>query len=115
MYKPPELLPFLHSIRLGARRFRELHRLGDSRDVRRRLVRLRVEGALLELKGLLRLAHVALPHDYLNLVLTGQLVMECSDASGTGLLDTRKRSWDPSAVGAARVRYARGAGARAQF
>ena len=45
-----------------------------------------------------RLAHVALPHDYLNYVLTGSLVMECGDASGTGLLDTLSRQWDESAV-----------------
>ena len=45
-----------------------------------------------------RLAHVALPHDYLNYVLTGNLVMEGSDASGTGFLDldasAPRASWD---------------------
>lgn len=45
-----------------------------------------------------RLAHVALPHDYLNFILTGQLSMECGDASGTGLLDTRAREWDADAA-----------------
>lgn len=40
-----------------------------------------------------RLAHVALPHDYLNLLLTGSLRMEFGDASGTALLDVRRRSW----------------------
>ena len=45
-----------------------------------------------------RLAHVSLPHDYLNYVLTGQLVMECGDASGTGLLDTKTRQWDEAAI-----------------
>jgi xylulokinase len=45
-----------------------------------------------------RLAHVALPHDYLNYVLTGELVMECGDASGTGLLDTKARCWDTAAI-----------------
>ena len=44
-----------------------------------------------------KLAHVALPHDYLNLQLTGSLVMECGDASGTGLLDTASRQWDDGA------------------
>ena len=39
-----------------------------------------------------RLRHVALPHDYLNYMLTGALVMEGSDASGTGLLDTTSRA-----------------------
>lgn len=40
-----------------------------------------------------RLAHVALPHDYLNVLLTGSLRMEFGDASGTALLDVRRRSW----------------------
>ncbi|CAK0812888.1 unnamed protein product [Prorocentrum cordatum] len=45
-----------------------------------------------------RLAHVALPHDYLNYVLTGQLVMECGDASGTGMLDVVSRQWDATSA-----------------
>jgi xylulokinase len=40
-----------------------------------------------------RLAHVALPHDFLNLRLTGTLRMEYGDASGTALLDVRRRAW----------------------
>jgi len=40
-----------------------------------------------------RLARVLLPHDYLNLFLTGRHCMECGDASGTGLLDVRRRQW----------------------
>ncbi|MFM8716024.1 MAG: FGGY family carbohydrate kinase, partial [Spartobacteria bacterium] len=40
-----------------------------------------------------KLAHVALPHDFLNLRLTGTLRMEFGDASGTALLDVRTRSW----------------------
>ncbi|MEI8292680.1 MAG: xylulokinase [bacterium] len=40
-----------------------------------------------------RLAHVALPHDFLNLRLTGTLRMEFGDASGTALLDVRTRRW----------------------
>lgn len=40
-----------------------------------------------------RLAHVALPHDFLNLRLTGTLRMEFGDASGTALLDVRTRQW----------------------
>ena len=40
-----------------------------------------------------RLAHVALPHDYLNHYLTGSLRMEYGDASGTALLDVRRRVW----------------------
>ena len=45
-----------------------------------------------------RLAHIALPHDYLNYVLTGRLVAECGDASGTGLLDPKTRTWDEDAA-----------------
>ena len=40
-----------------------------------------------------RLATVLLPHDYLNFWLTGQKSMEYGDASGTALLDVRKRQW----------------------
>lgn len=40
-----------------------------------------------------RLAHIALPHDFLNLRLTGSLRMEFGDASGTALLDVRSRTW----------------------
>lgn len=40
-----------------------------------------------------RLAHVALPHDFLNLRLTGDLRMEYGDASGTALLDVCRRVW----------------------
>ena len=40
-----------------------------------------------------RLAHVALPHDFLNLKLTGTLRMEFGDASGTALMDVRTRTW----------------------
>lgn len=40
-----------------------------------------------------RMATILLPHDYLNFYLTGERVMECGDASGTGLLDIRSRTW----------------------
>jgi xylulokinase len=40
-----------------------------------------------------RLAAVLLPHDYVNFYLTGERAMEYGDASGTGLLDVRSRSW----------------------
>ena len=36
---------------------------------------------------------ILLPHDYLNLWLTGERFMECGDASGTGWLDVRARAW----------------------
>ncbi len=40
-----------------------------------------------------RLTSVLLPHDYLNLWLTGERQMEYGDASGTGLMDVRTRKW----------------------
>jgi xylulokinase len=40
-----------------------------------------------------RLTNVMLPHDYLNLWLTGERQMEYGDASGTGLMDVRTRKW----------------------
>ncbi|HTL67224.1 MAG TPA: xylulokinase [Lacunisphaera sp.] len=45
-----------------------------------------------------RLRHVLLPHDYLNFHLTGNYFMEPGDASGTALLDVRKRTWSPAAL-----------------
>ncbi len=47
-----------------------------------------------------KLATVLLPHDYLNFWLTGQRVMEHGDASGTALLDVRKRKWSEEILGA---------------
>ena len=46
-----------------------------------------------EPKHFAKLATVLLPHDYLNFWLTGERVMEFGDASGTALLDIRKRKW----------------------
>src|SRR3954468_15116139 len=46
-----------------------------------------------EPKNYKQLATVLLPHDYLNFWLTGQKLMEYGDASGTALLDVRKRKW----------------------
>jgi D-xylulose kinase len=46
-----------------------------------------------EPKNFARLATVLLPHDYLNFWLTGEKVREYGDASGTALLDVRKRQW----------------------
>lgn len=40
-----------------------------------------------------RLHTILLPHDYLNFWLTGNKVMEYGDASGTALMDIRKRKW----------------------
>jgi xylulokinase len=36
---------------------------------------------------------VLLPHDYINFYLTGERAMEYGDASGTGLMDVRKKTW----------------------
>lgn len=44
-----------------------------------------------------RLAHVLLPHDWINLRLTGELAMEAGDASGTGLFDPAVRGFDARA------------------
>ncbi|WP_319417148.1 xylulokinase [Marispirochaeta aestuarii] len=46
-----------------------------------------------------RMAHVLLPHDYVNFVLTGEYSMEYGDASGTGLLNIRDRSWNAELCG----------------
>lgn len=40
-----------------------------------------------------RLAHILLPHDYVNYCLTGRYVMEPGDASGTALFDISRRAW----------------------
>jgi xylulokinase len=53
-----------------------------------------------EPKNYAKLATVLLPHDYLNYWLTGEAVMEYGDASGTALLDVRKRRWSKVAVDA---------------
>jgi xylulokinase len=45
-----------------------------------------------------KLRHVLLPHDYLNFHLTGNYGMEPGDASGTALLDVRKRTWSKAAI-----------------
>lgn len=47
-----------------------------------------------------RLATVLLPHDYLNFWLTGKRLMEFGDASGTALLDVKRRKWSESALNA---------------
>jgi len=53
-----------------------------------------------EPKNFARLATVLLPHDYLNWWLTGRAVMEYGDASGTALLDVRRRQWCAGALAA---------------
>jgi len=41
-----------------------------------------------------RIAHILLPHDYLNYWLTGRFSAEYGDASGSGYFNVRTRSWD---------------------
>jgi len=53
-----------------------------------------------EPKNYQRLATVLLPHDYLNFWLTGEKVMEYGDASGSALLDVRKRKWSKETIDA---------------
>jgi len=43
---------------------------------------------------------VLLPHDFINLRLTGERTMEAGDASGTGWFDVRERCFDDAAVAA---------------
>jgi xylulokinase len=47
-----------------------------------------------------RLRHVLLPHDFLNFHLTGNYFMEFGDASGTALMDVRRRTWSREAINA---------------
>src|SRR5688572_14751242 len=47
-----------------------------------------------------KLRTILLPHDYLNFWLTGEKVMEFGDASGTALLDVRKRKWSEAVLSA---------------
>jgi xylulokinase len=52
-------------------------------------------------KGLYdRMVCILLPHDYLNYYLTGERCMEAGDASGTGFLDIRQRSWSAKMLSA---------------
>ena len=53
-----------------------------------------------EPKNFKRLRHVLLPHDYLNFHLTGNYSMEYGDASGTALMDIRRRVWSRAALSA---------------
>ncbi|RMH04858.1 MAG: xylulokinase [Planctomycetota bacterium] len=45
-----------------------------------------------------RLRRVLLPHDFLNLHLTGVVATEAGDASGTGWFDPERRDWDTAAA-----------------
>ncbi|ANG63597.1 xylulokinase [Marinobacterium aestuarii] len=45
-----------------------------------------------------RIAHILLPHDYINYWLTGEIAAEYGDASGTGYFDIRSRRWVPEVL-----------------
>lgn len=47
-----------------------------------------------------KLSTVLLPHNYINFCLTGKKHMEYGDASGTALMDIRKRQWHKEAMDA---------------
>jgi xylulokinase len=47
-----------------------------------------------------QIAQVLLPKDYIRYKLTGEYATEVSDASGTSLLDVRKRDWSPAMLSA---------------
>jgi xylulokinase len=53
-----------------------------------------------EPKQFKRLKHILLPHDYLNFHLTGRMFMEYGDASGTALMDVRRRTWSKEIMSA---------------
>lgn len=46
-----------------------------------------------------RVAHVLLPKDYIRFRLTDEFATEVSDASGTSLLDVRRRDWSAEMLG----------------
>ncbi|WP_299597289.1 xylulokinase [uncultured Microbulbifer sp.] len=46
------------------------------------------------------LAHILLPHDYLNFFLTGRIYTEYGDASGTGYLNILRREYDRAMLAA---------------
>ena len=45
-----------------------------------------------------KMAYVLLPHDYLNFYLSGEIVMEQGDASGTGIMNVFTGTWDADAA-----------------
>ncbi|MFA6775484.1 MAG: xylulokinase [Sphaerochaetaceae bacterium] len=47
-----------------------------------------------------KLAHILLPHDYLNYYLTGTYVTERGDASGTAYYDVRHKKWSKEVLAA---------------
>jgi len=51
-----------------------------------------------ETEAYARTARICLPHDYLNLWLTGEYAAEPGDASGTGYFDVRARTYRPEVL-----------------
>lgn len=47
-----------------------------------------------------RIAHILLPKDYVRYRLTGELMSDVSDASGTSLFDVKKREWSAEMLAA---------------
>ncbi len=50
-----------------------------------------------------KIAHVLLPKDFIRLRLTGEFAAEVSDASGTSLLDVRRRDWSQPMLDALQI------------
>ncbi|MBX6762404.1 MAG: xylulokinase [Rubrobacteraceae bacterium] len=50
-----------------------------------------------------RLSRILLPKDYIRLMLTGEYATDASDASGTLLLDVKRRDWSPEILDALEI------------
>ncbi|MFG0330530.1 MAG: xylulokinase [Phycisphaerales bacterium] len=50
-----------------------------------------------------RIRHALLPKDYVRLQLTGEFATDVADASGTGLLDVKRRRWSDEMIAALEV------------
>ncbi len=48
----------------------------------------------------MKMKHILLPHNFINFYLTGNYTMESGDASGTGLLNIKRREWDKNVLNA---------------
>src|SRR3979411_1289392 len=51
-----------------------------------------------------RIAHVLLPQDFIRLLFAGECATDASDASGTLLLDLRRRTWSTEILDALELR-----------
>ena len=47
-----------------------------------------------------KLAHILLPHDYINFYLTGVYSAEAGDASGTAFFDVKRQVWSEEVISA---------------